>query len=97
MSREKLEAKGFVNIKFIVFLKATLGKMMGTGILPHDFVDLQFWQSWPRKFYNVKAYDSTKEASDETELPDEDLPPTQLDQMENDDYQSPSILSSSVE
>ena len=104
MSREKMEAKGFVNIKFIVFLKATLGKMMGTGILPNDFVDLNFWQSWPRKFYNVKSYNSTKETIDPTndnsneegeQLLDEDLPLTQLDYNEND-QESPSILSSLV-
>ena len=61
-----MEAKGFVNIKFIVFLKATLGKMMGTEILPNGFLDLHFWQSWPRKFYNVKAYDGTKLILDNT-------------------------------
>ena len=61
MSKDDAEAKGFVNIKFIVFLKATLGKMMGTNILPNNFLDLQFWLSWPRKFYNIKAYDSAKE------------------------------------
>ena len=56
-----MEDKGFVNIKFIVFLKATLGKMMGTDILPNGFLDLHFWQSWPRKFYNIWCYDSTKD------------------------------------
>lgn len=56
-----MEKKGFVNMKFVVFLKATLGKMVGTKTLPNDFINLQFWQSWPHKFYNVKSYDSTKE------------------------------------
>lgn len=55
-----MEDKGFVNIKFIVFLKATLGKMMATGILPENLIDLHFWQSWPRKFYNIKSYNSIK-------------------------------------
>ena len=56
-----MEAKGFVNIKFIVFLKATLGKMMATEILPNGFIDLHFWQSWPRRFYNIKCYHNSKE------------------------------------
>ena len=56
-----MDAKGFVNIKFIVFLKATLGKMMATEILPNGFIDLHFWQSFPRKFYNIKSYQSAKE------------------------------------
>ena len=55
-----MEDKGYVNIRFIIFLKATLGKMVATEILGNDFLDLHFWQQWPKKFYNIKAYDSAK-------------------------------------
>lgn len=55
-----MEEKGFVNIKFIIFLKATLGRMVATKILPQDFLNLQFWQLWPKKFFNVRSYESTK-------------------------------------
>ena len=56
-----MEETGCVNMKFIVFLKTTLGKMVATKTLAADFINLEFWQKWPRKFYNVKCYDSTKE------------------------------------
>ena len=61
MSVQKMEANGCVNMRFIVFLKATLGKMVATNTLGRDFINLQFWQTWPRKFYNIKSYDSTKD------------------------------------
>lgn len=57
---ENMEQKGYVPIKFIVFLKTTLGKMVAANILGTDILDLHFWQQWPKKFYNVRQYDSTK-------------------------------------
>ena len=55
MPKENMEQNGFVNIRFIIFLKATLGKMVATEILGNDFVDLNFWQQWPKKFNNIKT------------------------------------------
>ena len=60
MSVQKMEATGCVNMRFIVFLKATLAKMVANKFLPDDFIDLQFWESFPHKFYNIKSYDGTK-------------------------------------
>lgn len=60
MSKENLEEKGFVSIRFIIFLKTTLSKMVATNILDQDFLDVHFWQLWPKKFYNIRCYDSTK-------------------------------------
>lgn len=60
MSVQKMEGTKCVDMKFIVFLKTTLGKMVSAHSLPNDFINLQFWQKWPRKFYNVRSYDSTK-------------------------------------
>ena len=35
---------------FIRILKGTLAKMAGMDMVPRDFVDLQFWTSFPGKF-----------------------------------------------
>ena len=59
-------------MKFIVFLKGTLGKMVATKTLPNDFINLQFWQSWPQKFYNIKSYDKTKNEVNNREEDDDD-------------------------
>ena len=64
MSAKKMEETRCVSMKFIVFLKGTLGKMVATNFLGHDFINLKFWQNWPQKFYNIKSYDSTKENFD---------------------------------
>lgn len=56
-----MEDKSMINYKFIIFVKATLGKMVATNTLEPDFINLDFWDSWPRKFYNIRAYDMTKE------------------------------------
>ena len=56
-----MEEKGYVNFKFIVFLKATLGKMVGTKVLDKETINYHFWETWPKKFYNIKSYDSSKE------------------------------------
>lgn len=61
MSLQKMESTGCVNMKFIVFLKSTLGKMVAIKTLDQDFINLEFWQTWPRKFYNIKSYDTTKD------------------------------------
>ena len=61
MSAKKMETTSCVPLKFIVFMKGTLGKMVATKTLDPDFINLQFWQNWPRKFYNVKSYDNTKD------------------------------------
>ena len=101
MSMDDMQTKGYVNIKFIVFLKATLGKMMGTNILPQNFLDLHFWQSWPQKFYNIKSYDSIKEelkkmrtSSKELGSPASTSP--QLIPDDGNDQLSPSIISNEV-
>ena len=60
MPKENMEEKGYINIKFVIFLKTTLGKMVSTDILGKDLIDLHFWQTWPKKFYNVKCYDNAK-------------------------------------
>ena len=49
-----------VNPAFISFLKATLGKMVGCKILDREAINLEFWETWPRKFYNIRTYDVTK-------------------------------------
>ena len=60
-SIQKMESTGCVNMKFIVFLKTTLGKMVATKTLDSDFINLDFWQKWPQKFYSIKSYDGTKQ------------------------------------
>ena len=59
-AHKNMQEKGVVNRKFILFLKATLGKMVAVGTLSSDFIDLHFWQNWSKKYYNTKAFDSTK-------------------------------------
>lgn len=94
MSAQKMEATGCVNMKFIVFLKGTLGKLVAANALGNDFINLEFWKTWPRKFYNVRSYDNTKEdfegdviddnvfgSQDEDEVDTEDSP----DSNQNDD------------
>ena len=55
-----------VDQKFVAFLRATLGKMAGTQVIDPELINLDFWSSWPRRFYNVRTYDSTK---DDFEVP----------------------------
>ena len=71
-----------VNMKFIVFLKGTLGKMVATNTLKKDFINLDFWETWPRKFYNVKAYDLTKDETDD-DMDDEDMDDEDMDDEED--------------
>ena len=42
-------------------MRATLAKMAGTNILNPETINLEFWSSWPRRFYNIRAYDMTKQ------------------------------------
>ena len=84
MSVQKMEANGCVDMKFIIFLKATLGKMVATKTLSNDFINLQFWQNWPHKFYNIKSYDATK---DEFEMDNKKADDTGFDSSEEEDDQ----------
>lgn len=52
---------GVVDPKFVGFLRATLGMMAGTNVIDKEDINLEFWTSWTRRFYNVRAYDATKE------------------------------------
>ena len=91
-------------MKFIVFLKGTLGKMVATGVLEKELINLDFWETWPRKFYNLKSYDMTKdEFEDDLETHGlfgneafQNDPPTQLndtqDTQDSSQADSPSIL-----
>lgn len=63
---------GVVDQRFIAFLRATLGMMAGTNIIDREIIDLEFWSSWPRKFYNVRSYDSSKDSEDDPDLDDDD-------------------------
>lgn len=101
-----MEEKGCVNMKFIVFLKGTLGKMVGTNMLDYDFINLQFWQTFPQKFYNIKSYDSTKEEfekdnavidrdvydqCEDNSVPDYDVPDTAVTALAIDDIGSSTV------
>ena len=46
-----------IDPKFVAFLRATLAKMAGTGVLHKDTINLEFWSSWPNRYYNVRTYD----------------------------------------
>ena len=39
-----------LDYRFVAFLRATLGKMAGTGIIDHEVINLDFWNSWPRRY-----------------------------------------------
>ena len=95
ISIKRMEAAGYVSTRFIVFLKGTLGKMVATDTLDDDFINLQFWQSWPRKFYNIKSYDATKEEFEQEdeeedgmgldkEVPADDVLPPSHDTLPHD-------------
>lgn len=51
---------GFINNKFVIFLKSTLTKMVATNTIGTDFLDLNFWQVWPKKIYTPKSFDNMK-------------------------------------
>ena len=60
--------KPVVNTSFVAFLRATLGEMAGTGVIDREFINFDFWTAWPRKFYNVKSYDLTKDDFEKGDL-----------------------------
>ena len=39
--------------------------MAGIGVLDHGIIDLDFWSAWPRRFYNIRAYNLAKEVEDQ--------------------------------
>lgn len=34
--------------------------MVGTKVLDSNVLNYSFWETWPKKFYNVRAYDNSK-------------------------------------
>lgn len=101
LSEKDMHDRSMVDGRFITFLKSTLGQMVGTNTLEESFIDLAFWDNWPRKFYNIKMYDLTKSefsqqgADDHADPecdPDNQLPETEPVQNES---LSPSILATS--
>ena len=48
----KLEA---VPLQFVLILKGTLAKMAGQGIVPNEFVDVDFWTKFQGRFNNRKS------------------------------------------
>lgn len=78
-----MDKRSMVNPKFISFLKGTLGKMVSTHTFSEEFINLELWETWPRKFYNIMYYDSTKEQ-------------VSADVMEREEQLSPSLLDVSI-
>ena len=70
MSKTSLDV---VDLSFVAFLRATLGMMAGTEVINKEYVDFDFWTAWPRKFYNVRSYDATREAFEKGELDEIDI------------------------
>lgn len=76
------DGKKGIDPKFVAFLRATLSKMAGTGIIDPDFINVEFWSSWPRKFYNIRTYDSTKEEFEKGDVPEGELSVDDTDEEE---------------
>ena len=77
-----------IDYKFVAFLRATLAKMAGTKVLDPQVIDLEFWLSWQRRFYNIRAYDRTKhdfDVRDKATISDEDEDHGDGDGVEEDD------------
>ena len=54
--------------------------MAGAGILKHEIINLTFWTSWSRRFYNIRAYDLTKDLNkldQELDITDEPYDPSE--------------------
>lgn len=97
-----------VDPKFVAFLRATLAQMAGTEILDPEIIDLEFWASWPRRFYNIRNYDGTKEMVEEKKKADrnsfvlhnlqhsESLPAEERGRGEQQEEEPPSISSPST-
>ena len=89
-----MEETGCVSMKFIIFLKGTLGKMVATKILECNFINLQFWQTFPQKFYNIKYYDSSKKLFEKFSAEIHNTGFESTDDDEGEDYE---ILSSQID
>lgn len=77
-----MDKKDTVDMSFVVFLKATLGKMVATNTLDKDFIDLHFWHAWPKKYYSIKYFDNTK-GMDALSNGSEDVPGPQNNEDHN--------------
>ena len=42
--------------------------MAGTEVIEREYIDFDFWTAWPRKFYNVRSYDLTKDDFEKGDL-----------------------------
>lgn len=63
--------------------------MAGVGTIPHDYVDLSFWDKFPRK-YNSKIFSEGTESTDESPKDEDEAEPNSTVAMghatQNDDY-----------
>ena len=50
-----------VPVEFIQIMRGTLAKMAGEGLVQPDFVGLDFWTGFPKKFNSKKDYEDSKE------------------------------------
>lgn len=46
--------------QFVNIFRGTLAKMAGEKIIPYEFVDLDFWNTFPRRFNSKKTYQNSK-------------------------------------
>ena len=77
-----------MNPKFVVFLKATLCKMVATNALPMEFIDLHFWESWPEQYYTLKSFvDVSQKVDMNTTMEEEE------EEKEEEDYQTGNLTS----
>ena len=97
-SRPPTDDRSEINPRFISFLKGTLGKMVETNILNETFINSDMWASWPRKFYNIRVYDMTKDQfgvsqqqqqQQQHEMPREEDQPQEDHQPPMEDHQPP--------
>ena len=42
--------------EFVALLKCSLSRLCGAGIIDHSFVNLHFWNNWPKKYREAKRY-----------------------------------------
>ena len=55
-SRNPSAKDNIVQKEFVALFKCTLSRMCGAGLLDPSFVDLDFWQNWPKKYREAKRY-----------------------------------------
>ena len=62
--------------EFICIFRGTLAKMAGEKMIPMEFVDLEMWTGWPRKFNSKKCYELGKpdDAKPDDAKPDDAKP-----------------------